>query len=176
MTSPLRSSPRPVASGISSLRYAHTSFDVCCCGGARERHRFSFGATARGAAEAGRDGSVDAGACDRDAWRYGLSAALGRDRSLRRQERGRVGFGAGPHARADGWCTTACLLVAKGTGNIETKRRFKDYQLHVEWRIPENITGSGQARGNSGLFLASRVRATPDTSCRCSTPTTTRRM
>ena len=44
---------------------------------------------------------------------------------------------------------------AKGVGNIETKRKFKDYQLHIEWRIPENITGSGQARGNSGVFLAS---------------------
>ncbi len=39
--------------------------------------------------------------------------------------------------------------------NIETKRSFKNYQLHLEWRIPENITGEGQARGNSGLFLAS---------------------
>jgi hypothetical protein len=43
----------------------------------------------------------------------------------------------------------------KGAGNIETKRAFKDYQLHIEWKIPENITGSGQARGNSGVFLAS---------------------
>jgi hypothetical protein len=42
-----------------------------------------------------------------------------------------------------------------GVGNIETKRSFKNYQLHVEWRIPENITGSDQARGNSGVFLAS---------------------
>jgi len=42
-----------------------------------------------------------------------------------------------------------------GTGNIETKRKFKNYQLHLEWRIPENIAGSGQARGNSGVFLAS---------------------
>jgi hypothetical protein len=49
------------------------------------------------------------------------------------------------------------LTVSKerGVGNIETKRTFKDYQLHIEWRIPENITGSGQARGNSGVFLAS---------------------
>jgi Domain of Unknown Function (DUF1080) len=46
----------------------------------------------------------------------------------------------------------------KGGGNIETKRKFKDYQLHVEFRIPENITGSGQARGNSGVFLASTGR------------------
>jgi hypothetical protein len=42
-----------------------------------------------------------------------------------------------------------------GHGNIETKRSFKNYQLHVEWRIPENITGTSQARGNSGVFLAS---------------------
>ncbi|MEG9437029.1 DUF1080 domain-containing protein [Edaphobacter sp. HDX4] len=43
----------------------------------------------------------------------------------------------------------------KGVGNIETKRKFKDYQLHIEWRIPADITGSDQARGNSGVFLAS---------------------
>lgn len=47
------------------------------------------------------------------------------------------------------------LTVNKGTGNIETKQTFKDYQLHVEWKIPADITGSGQARGNSGVFLAS---------------------
>jgi len=49
------------------------------------------------------------------------------------------------------------LTVSKapGVGNIETKRRFKDYQLHIEWRIPRDITGSGQGRGNSGVFLAS---------------------
>ncbi|MDT8758444.1 DUF1080 domain-containing protein [Sphingomonas psychrotolerans] len=47
------------------------------------------------------------------------------------------------------------LTVRKGTGNIETRRKFRNYQLHLEWRIPANITGEGQARGNSGLFLAS---------------------
>jgi hypothetical protein len=46
------------------------------------------------------------------------------------------------------------MTVKKGTGNIQTKRLFTDYQLHIEWRIPVNITGSGQARGNSGVFLA----------------------
>ncbi len=40
-------------------------------------------------------------------------------------------------------------------GNIRTKQSFRNYQLHLEFRIPENITGSGQARGNSGVFLAS---------------------
>src|SRR6202166_3282051 len=49
------------------------------------------------------------------------------------------------------------LTVSKspGSGNIETRRTFKNYQLHIEWRIPENITGTDQARGNSGVFLAS---------------------
>jgi hypothetical protein len=47
------------------------------------------------------------------------------------------------------------LTVNKTAGNIETKRSFTNYQLHLEWRIPEGITGTGQARGNSGVFLAS---------------------
>ncbi|MGA8214584.1 MAG: DUF1080 domain-containing protein [Candidatus Sulfotelmatobacter sp.] len=47
------------------------------------------------------------------------------------------------------------VTVNKAAGNIETRRAFKNYQLHMEWRIPENVTGSGQLRGNSGLFLAS---------------------
>jgi len=47
------------------------------------------------------------------------------------------------------------LTVNKRAGNIETKRSFKNYQLHIEWRIPEGITGADQARGNSGVFLAS---------------------
>lgn len=47
------------------------------------------------------------------------------------------------------------FTVKKGTGNIQTKRSFNNYQLHIEWLIPENITGSGQARGNSGIFLGS---------------------
>jgi Domain of Unknown Function (DUF1080) len=47
------------------------------------------------------------------------------------------------------------MTVSKGEGSIETKRSFKNYQLHIEWKVPANITGSGQARGNSGVFLAS---------------------
>ena len=47
------------------------------------------------------------------------------------------------------------MTVNKPSGNIETKRSFRNYQLHIEWRIPENITGTNQARGNSGVFLAS---------------------
>jgi hypothetical protein len=47
------------------------------------------------------------------------------------------------------------LTVNKSSGNIQTKQSFTDYQLHLEWRIPADITGTGQARGNSGVFLAS---------------------
>jgi Domain of Unknown Function (DUF1080) len=47
------------------------------------------------------------------------------------------------------------LTVEKTAGNIQTKQKFSSYQLHIEWRIPKNITGEGQARGNSGVFLAS---------------------
>ena len=47
------------------------------------------------------------------------------------------------------------FTVKKGTGNIQTKKLFNNYQLHIEWKIPIDITGEGQARGNSGVFLAS---------------------
>jgi hypothetical protein len=58
--------------------------------------------------------------------------------------------------KAAAWTVAKNLLtVKKGTGNIQTKKSFTDYQLHIEWRIPANITGEGQARGNSGVFLAS---------------------
>jgi hypothetical protein len=47
------------------------------------------------------------------------------------------------------------FAVDKTGGNIQTKRSFTNYQLHIEWQVPKSITGTGQARGNSGLFLAS---------------------
>jgi len=47
------------------------------------------------------------------------------------------------------------LTVNKNYGNIETKRKFTNYQLHIEWREPNGLEGTGQARGNSGVFLAS---------------------
>ncbi len=54
------------------------------------------------------------------------------------------------------WTVAGGLLtVNKTANNIETKRSFTNYQLHLEWRVPANITGTGQARGNSGVFLAS---------------------
>jgi hypothetical protein len=50
------------------------------------------------------------------------------------------------------------ITVNKKSGNIQTRRSFMDYQLHLEWMIPKIISGKGQGRGNSGLFLASTGR------------------
>lgn len=63
---------------------------------------------------------------------------------------------ANDSTKSAGWDVhDGIMTVNKKSGNIETKQRFMDYQLHLEWRIPENIQGSDQARGNSGVFLAS---------------------
>jgi hypothetical protein len=50
---------------------------------------------------------------------------------------------------ADGIAT-----VVKSAGDIRTKRTFTNYQLHIEWRVPTNVTGKSQERGNSGVYLA----------------------
>ncbi len=46
-----------------------------------------------------------------------------------------------------------CLQVAPGTGSLYSKEKFGDCQLHIEWQEAENVTGNGQNRGNSGVFL-----------------------
>lgn len=56
------------------------------------------------------------------------------------------------------WFVSAGVMTVNktpGVGNIQTRRTFKNYQLHIEWKIPKDITGSGQLRGNSGVILAS---------------------
>src|ERR1700742_99256 len=38
------------------------------------------------------------------------------------------------------WAVTdGVLTVNKTSGSIETKQSFKDYQLHIEWKIPTTI-------------------------------------
>ena len=45
------------------------------------------------------------------------------------------------------------LTVVPGKGGIQTKEKFDDYQLHLEWKSPSVIKGKGQGRGNSGVFM-----------------------
>jgi hypothetical protein len=55
-----------------------------------------------------------------------------------------------------GWrVADGVLTVDQSAGNIATRRRFGSFELHLEWRVPAEVTGAGQSRGNSGVFLAS---------------------
>ncbi len=60
-----------------------------------------------------------------------------------------------PSKTAEWTVSDNVMTVDKSKGNIQTKESFNNYQLHLEWRVPANITGTGQGRGNSGLFLSS---------------------
>jgi len=48
------------------------------------------------------------------------------------------------------------MEVVPHTGDIATKEKFGDVQLHVEWAAPPEIVGNSQARGNSGVILMGR--------------------
>ncbi len=43
--------------------------------------------------------------------------------------------------------------VVPHTGDIATKEKFGNVQLHVEWSEPPDIKGTSQSRGNSGVIL-----------------------
>ncbi|MDR0334036.1 MAG: DUF1080 domain-containing protein [Dysgonamonadaceae bacterium] len=45
------------------------------------------------------------------------------------------------------------VFVNREVGDIQTTQLFNDFQLHIEWRIPADVTGESQGRGNSGIFL-----------------------
>lgn len=46
--------------------------------------------------------------------------------------------------------------VAPRAGDIATKEKFGDVQLHVEWATPAEVRGNSQERGNSGIYLQGR--------------------
>jgi hypothetical protein len=48
------------------------------------------------------------------------------------------------------------MRVERGAGNIVSRERFVDCQLHLEFRTPLPPTGDGQDRGNSGVYLHGR--------------------
>lgn len=46
------------------------------------------------------------------------------------------------------------MTVVRGAGNISTKQKFTNYQLHIEWQSPiEPETLKSQGKGNSGIFM-----------------------
>jgi hypothetical protein len=71
----------------------------------------------------------------------------GRDLSAWRSEKG-----GGPAK----WEIKDGVATVNGTGNIATKQEFGDCQLHVEWASPAEVSGEGQGRGNSGIYLQGR--------------------
>jgi len=53
---------------------------------------------------------------------------------------------------AENWKIENGAMVC-GRGDVRTKEGFGDCQLHIEWSSPTPATGSGQGRGNSGVFF-----------------------
>jgi hypothetical protein len=53
---------------------------------------------------------------------------------------------------ADRWTIVDGAMVA-GRGAITSTDEFGDCQVHIEWSAPTPPKGSGQGRGNSGVFL-----------------------
>ena len=60
----------------------------------------------------------------------------------------------------DGWTGTAPIgddkALTIGGKDLVTKQVFGDCHLHVEWAAPAEVNGTGQGRGNSGVFLMGR--------------------
>ena len=49
------------------------------------------------------------------------------------------------------------MQVAPSTGEIRTKEKFGDCQLHIEWAAPSKVVGDSQGRANSGVFLMGMI-------------------
>jgi hypothetical protein len=53
------------------------------------------------------------------------------------------------------WKIEDGVATAAG-GTMTSKQKFGDCQMHVEFATPTDVKGSGQGRGNSGIYLMSR--------------------
>lgn len=47
-------------------------------------------------------------------------------------------------------------IATVGKGNIRTKEKLESFRLHLEFRTPYMPAATGQARGNSGVYLQSK--------------------
>jgi hypothetical protein len=62
-----------------------------------------------------------------------------------------------PEGTAPRWkVEDGAFMPVSGSGGLRTKQSFGDCQLHIEWRTPAVVSGEGQGRGNSGVFLMER--------------------
>src|ERR1035437_1792975 len=68
------------------------------------------------------------------------------------------GRGANRDTPADaGWkVENGYFTVTRGFGNLLSRDKFGDVQLHIEWSSPSPVTGNSQARGNSGVLFMQR--------------------
>ncbi len=63
-------------------------------------------------------------------------------------------YKAQPDGKSPDWTIdNGELVVPKDKGAIASKKSFGDMQLHVEWFVPVLEGKTGQAYGNSGIFL-----------------------
>lgn len=53
----------------------------------------------------------------------------------------------------ENWDVKDGVASPAGKGGITSKQSFGDVQLHLEWAAPEKVEGSGQGRGNSGIYF-----------------------
>jgi hypothetical protein len=66
------------------------------------------------------------------------------------KENWRKGDGSTP-----GWkVEDGALVVVPDSGNIFTKQKFGDCQMHIEWAADPHSEGEAQHRSNSGVFFA----------------------
>ena len=61
-----------------------------------------------------------------------------------------------PNGDAAAWTLEDdAMTVRGGTGSIQSKAKFEDFMLHVEFKCPDGVAPEvrGQARSNSGVYL-----------------------